>query len=41
MTSIPIETYWKQLRETEKKAFCLTNGLFFLYAEYRPGSHFR
>src|SRR5690606_29630100 len=34
LTSIPIETYWEQVRLAEKHAFCLTNGLFFYMPEY-------
>ncbi len=34
LTSLPIETYWQQLRQAEENAFCLTNGLFFYMPEY-------
>ena len=34
MTSLLMETYWERLNQTDEKAFCVTNGLFFYMPEY-------
>jgi hypothetical protein len=34
MTSLPMETYWRQTQSEDPFAFCVTNGAFFYMPEY-------